>query len=267
MFLHAAERGQKEAECMCHWGRQSHILEPNPKADQSAMELVGYWTSRKEIWDMYHSVYLLRRCPGSPSCGASRRRRAIQDILSSLQTQLQRQMYSAKAEGLGAHAGEWVGSELLQSYEAALWAACQKALKTVEALWDDLERFNNKCRERSWVHSQSRSWPRTWSGSWPRTQSGNQSRDCSRGQVRTCSQSCPHADHWHVWSQSPGEPWNRRVSFYDPEDEDPVAEEKNPLAEPSVNDLETWLDYQARQLGTPMLWEELEAIPGITDLH
>ena len=90
MFLHAAGWGQKEVECMCHQGCQSSILEPNPKADQSAMELVGYQMSRREIRYVYHSVYLLRRSLGSPSCGESRRRRAIQDILSSLQTQLQR---------------------------------------------------------------------------------------------------------------------------------------------------------------------------------
>ena len=68
-------------------------------------------------------------------------------------------------------------------------------------------------------------------------------------------------------SQSPGKPRNRRVSFCDPENEDSVVEEKNLLAKPSVNNLETWLEYQARQLGTPMWWGELEAIPGIADLH
>ena len=53
---------------MCHQGHQSCIPEPNPEADQSAMELVGYQTSRKEIWDVYHSIYLLQRYPRSPSC-------------------------------------------------------------------------------------------------------------------------------------------------------------------------------------------------------
>ena len=223
---------------------------------------------------MYHSMYLLRRCSGSPSCGVSRRRRAIQDILSSLRTQLQRWTYSAKAEGLGAHGGERVGSEPPQSYKVDLWATCQKTLETAKALQDDLERFNNEHRERSRVCSQSSSQPRTESGSRPRTQSGSQprtwsrnwSRGHSRGQVRTHSQSHPCTDHQRVQSQSLGEPQNRRVSFNDPEDEDSAAEEKNPLAEPSINDLETWLDYQARQLGTPMWWGELETIPGITNL-
>ena len=68
-------------------------------------------------------------------------------------------------------------------------------------------------------------------------------------------------------SQSLGKPQNRRVSFHDPENKDSAAEEKNPLAKPSINDLETWLEYQAKQLGTPTWWGELEAIPGIADLH
>ena len=42
MFLHAAGWGQKEVERMCCRGHQSSIPEPNPKVDQSAMELVGY---------------------------------------------------------------------------------------------------------------------------------------------------------------------------------------------------------------------------------
>ena len=121
------------------------------------MELVGYRTSRQEMWDVYHSVYLLQRCPGSPSCGALRRRRAIQDILSSLQARVQRQTYSAKIEGPGAHGGKKVGTEPPQSYEAVLRAAHQKALETAEALCNDLERLNDEHRERSQAHSQSRS--------------------------------------------------------------------------------------------------------------
>ena len=35
--------------------------------------------------------------------------------------------------------------------------------------------------------------------------------------------------------------------------------------EPSINDLELWLECQAEQLGTPTWWGELEAILGVTD--
>ena len=120
MFLHAVGRGQKEVESMCHQGCQSGIPEPSSEAGQSVMELIGYRTLRREMRDVYHSMYLLRRSPGFPSCGELRRRRAIQDILSSLQTQLQRRTYSTKAKDLDAHGGEWARSDTPQSYEAAL---------------------------------------------------------------------------------------------------------------------------------------------------
>ena len=90
MFLHAASQGQKKAEHMCCWGCQGSVREPNSEADQSALHLIGYHTSRKELRDVYHSMYLLNRAPGFPSCGEMKRRRAIQKILSSLWDRLQR---------------------------------------------------------------------------------------------------------------------------------------------------------------------------------
>ena len=66
MFLHATEPGQKEVECMFCQGHQGSIYEPDPGADQSAMELVGYHTSWREMRDIYHSIYLLKRSPGFP---------------------------------------------------------------------------------------------------------------------------------------------------------------------------------------------------------
>ena len=261
MFLHAMEQGQKEAEQMHHQGHQSCIPEPNPKVDQSAMELVGYQKSRKEIWDVYHSVYLLWRCPGSPSCRALRRRRAIQDILSSLQAQVQRWTYSVKTKGPGAHGGEGVGTQPLQSYEVVLWTTHQKALATAKALLDDLERLNDKHRERSQACSQSRSWPR----SHLRSHSRGHLRNCSRDQTGAHSQSPPHADSWGVHSPSLDGWPNRRVSFHESGDECSAAEEENLPVEPSVSDLEAWLEYQSTQIGTPVWWKELEAVPGITD--
>ena len=56
------------------------------------------------------------------------------------------------------------------------------------------------------------------------------------------------------------------MSFHDPNDiRDPVKEEVSCSTEPSVDDLETWLKFQAGQLGTPAWWEELGAVPGIED--
>ena len=95
MFLHAAERGQKEVECMVCQGHQGSTSEPNPEAGHSAMELVGYCTSHKEICDIYQSVNLLRKLLGLPSCGDQLRRRKIHDIHSSFKDQLHRHGYPA----------------------------------------------------------------------------------------------------------------------------------------------------------------------------
>ena len=91
--------------CRGHWGS---IYEPNPEVDQSAMELVGYQTSRKEMRDIYHSVYLLRRSPGSPSCGEWQRRKTIQNILSSLTDRLQRWASPTATGDLDPQGGECV---------------------------------------------------------------------------------------------------------------------------------------------------------------
>ena len=37
------------------------------------------------------------------------------------------------------------------------------------------------------------------------------------------------------------------------------------LPEPSVFDVEMWLEWQAEQLGTPTWWPELKAILGVID--
>ena len=92
MFLHATAKGWQEAECMWHQGCWESVKEPDPKAGQSSLELIGYHTSWVEVRDVYHSVYLLNRALGFPSCGAAQRRMAIQEILSSLQERLQRQV-------------------------------------------------------------------------------------------------------------------------------------------------------------------------------
>ena len=70
-----------------------------------------------------------------------------------------------------------------------------------------------------------------------------------------------------MYPQSPDElPPRRRVSFCDPDDvRDAVKEEVSCLMEPSVDDLETWLEFQVKQLGTPTWWKELGAVPGIED--
>ena len=56
------------------------------------------------------------------------------------------------------------------------------------------------------------------------------------------------------------------MTFWEPAVEpDPEGVEENYPLEPSILDIETWLDWQAHQLSTPCWWEELRAILGVKD--
>ena len=141
MFLHTTDRGQKEAEQMVYQGCHSSVYDPGSKADQCAMESVGYHMSQREIRDIYQSVYLLQRAPGLPPCGAQSRRKAIQDILSSMKGQLYRCGCSTTIRNLESQE-EQVGLNRCGSYEEALRAAWQRALDTAEALTSDIKRLS-----------------------------------------------------------------------------------------------------------------------------
>ena len=63
-----------------------------------------------------------------------------------------------------------------------------------------------------------------------------------------------------------GPPSGRRVTFRNPEAElSSKRDAKDYSTEPSVSDMETWLEWQAKQLGIPAWWMELQAILGIRD--
>ena len=59
MFLHATNRGCKEEEQMVFQGYHGSMYDPESEVDQSAMELVGYHMSQREMGDNYQSIYLL----------------------------------------------------------------------------------------------------------------------------------------------------------------------------------------------------------------
>ena len=52
-----------------------------------------------------------------------------------------------------------------------------------------------------------------------------------------------------------------------PEDGNLATESRESSAKPPIKDLESLLDYQADQLGTPTWWGELKAVPRMADLH
>ena len=100
MFLHAAAKRWQEVEHMWHQGCRGSVKEPDPEAGQSALQLIGYHTSRAEVRDVYHSVYLMNRAPRFPSCRVAQRRMVIQEILSSLRERLWRRTPPDRTGGL-----------------------------------------------------------------------------------------------------------------------------------------------------------------------
>ena len=69
MFLQATHSGQKEAEQMICRGHWHGLLCLDPQADISAIQSVGYQTTKEDIRDLCHQVYKLRRELGSLLCG------------------------------------------------------------------------------------------------------------------------------------------------------------------------------------------------------
>ena len=144
------------------------------------MELVGYQTSCKEIWDIYHSVYLLRRSPGLPPCGAQWRGRVICNILSSLMNQLHRQGYPATTREVQGSKNEWLPRlSRRESHKEALKVAHQRAMETAAVLRSAIERLSQGMRDAPLTHSRSRSRSRSHSRSHGRCNSQSHPQSCS----------------------------------------------------------------------------------------
>ena len=207
MFLHVESQGRKEVECMCHQGRRGCMRKPSSKEDQSALHLIDYHTSRKELRDVYYSIYNLNRVSGFPSCGKVKRVKVIWEILSSLQERLQRWAPSAEAKVAPENEMDLVHPP---AYEVALQDVHCKVTQTAASLQDDLDRLDSKLRGRSRTQSPDMTRCRTRSRSWhrgrSRRQSGTRSGSChsaqtrslpwehtrgiSEGRIRTQSQDC-----------------------------------------------------------------------------
>ena len=62
----------------------------------------------------------------------------------------------------------------------------------------------------------------------------------------------------HIQSLPP-----RQVSFHTPKGKDTMTIREPVTIQLTIEDLETWLEQQTGQLGTPTWWRELEAVPDI----
>ena len=203
MFLHAAEQGWKEVERFIWQGHLQSLPRLDPEVDVPTIKHVGYCTSCQEIRDLYHSVYLLRRSPGPPSCGPQWREEVIWDILSSLRDHLHRQGYTAtpkeEAQGVAAaaplSAHQWEFQSRSRRREDPDREALQGARKAHQLVLEaahmlecDIERLSREVEDIQYPcpHSHSSSHP----------QSQSLDRD-------------PRSPSRHRWE--------RRVTFWEPE--------------------------------------------------
>ena len=236
MFLHATKWGQKELERFIHWGCWGSLPRPDLEADQSAIRLVGYRTSHEEIRDLYHSVYLMRRLPGPLPCGPQWRRKGIWDILSSLRNCLHQWVYPIATEEDAREAvnksqsrprgWEDPHEETLQE----VWAAHQRVLEAAQVLESDIERLSQGLRDAQQSHPHSH------------------------------NNSCQQSQSLDRWSRSLSRTWQeRRVTFQEPKVKpDPKESGESCSPEPSIKDIESWLDWRACQMDMPCWWTEVE---------
>ena len=139
-------------------------------------------------------------------------------------------------------------------YEEALRVAHQRALDTTKAIQGDIERLSLRTRGRSQTRSQ------THNQSHSRSHSRSRSRSCHRLTATVFPRMALRVDSY---GPLPG----RRVTFREPVAE-PNSERnvEDHTVEPSVSDVEMWMEWQAKQLGTPAWWPELKAILEVKDL-
>ena len=249
--------------CQGCWGS---IYESDPGADQSAMKLVGYCTSWREMRDIHQSVYLLKRSPGFPSCGECQRRRTIQDILSSLMDQLHKWAYPAATRDLDLPEGgglDWTKRNLIKLCFGWPTRGYWRPLKPSRVTSRGRARGKGKdCRliPTAKVEVGAGLILEVSPELTPEVGLEVMPEPIVKAAPNNLQNVCP---------QSPDKPLPRkRVTFNDPEvEKGPEGEEAGCSTELSIMDVEMWLEFQAWQLGTPVWWQELGAIPGIKDLH
>ena len=255
--LHATDRGQKEAECMYCWGHWGSTLGPNLQANPSAIEIGGIGHPIKKFETSIKAFTCYKGYWASLLVGTSWE--GGWSKISILPWKIGWHM-----RGYPATTGE--GSEpeeeqprlhRWEMYEEALRVACKRVLDTAEAHQGDMERLSWRTRDRSWTCS----WTHSWSCS----------RSHSRSRIRSHSRACSQSHSWNSsqsrqpWSPD-GPPCGRSLTFREPvEDPNSEGNVEGHTAEPSVSNVEMWLEWQAKQLGTPTWWPELKAILGVKD--
>ena len=84
MLIQAENTGQKEYNCLQLRGWQQSTCQQDASMEAYTVDLVGYKTSREEIFNLYQEVYQLKRTPEAIPGDPDEAEKTCQEILDSL---------------------------------------------------------------------------------------------------------------------------------------------------------------------------------------
>ena len=88
MFNQAENAGQKEYDYLRWRGQQQSMPKCDASMEASTVDLVGYKTSREEIFTLYQEVYQVKRAPGAVPGHPEEDEKTCQEILDLLKVSL-----------------------------------------------------------------------------------------------------------------------------------------------------------------------------------
>ena len=149
MFLHAAYKGQKEAEQAVHWGCRQHMPQLDPEAGIPAIQLIHPEIDREQLLELYLEVYKLHRLPGSPPGEPA----IFEEILSILPCPPPEEKGTPDIQKPvspeGFHSPQnrlslWEWEDSIDRSLARVCEAHRKALSTAVTLEEEIERLYRK---------------------------------------------------------------------------------------------------------------------------
>ena len=88
VFVHVETMGQKEIEWAICQGCWQALLGVDTKVDAPTIQVVGFKTTQREIWEIFNDVYHPKGLPGPPLCSLEWAEELAQEIMTSLKEHL-----------------------------------------------------------------------------------------------------------------------------------------------------------------------------------
>ena len=299
MFTYAKGVGCKECKWTIHWGHQQPVPREESEAKTQAVQMVGFWTTWEEVEGIYNEVFQQKRLLGTPLYGLEQMEALDWEIFASLEEQMWKRLGTDRLEedlrgatasillpSCQAESCSWTqvrnkdphDQVLKEAREAHLWV-----LEAAHLLEQDIERLSQtasrvkhaKCWH-PYSHSHSLGRPQ---GRCVQSLSPHRPKKCvtfldkekemssgedplrqpqgqaTRGGEVEESNLCP----------TPTIGLELECFLETPTTTQGARDQWGPLPEPSIDNSEMWLEWQACQVDTPNWWKELVTIPNVGD--